>query len=224
MRVINHLLTPSYADVALPEVHAHMTVNFSMNRIIKPTFIVVHYTAGGSAYSTANWCRSPESGVSYHCLIDRDGAILQLVPFHRRAWHAGVSNFENVFDLNSHSIGIAFANWGILERNAAGSLCAWPQGYGAPVASGTPWLRAPHKSRQEDPASLWPYWEAYTGPQLRSFSLLVKVLAEAYPITWIIGHDDCAPGRKVDPGPGFGCLPLLMNDWADHWLSNAWAW
>src|SRR5437868_1114091 len=32
--------------------------------------------------------------VSSHLLIRRDGELVQYVPFHRRAWHAGVSNYR----------------------------------------------------------------------------------------------------------------------------------
>lgn len=32
--------------------------------------------------------------VSAHCLIRRDGEIVQYVPFDKRAWHAGVSNYQ----------------------------------------------------------------------------------------------------------------------------------
>lgn len=34
--------------------------------------------------------------VSSHLLIRRDGEILQFVPFHKRAWHAGESNYQAV--------------------------------------------------------------------------------------------------------------------------------
>jgi AmpD protein len=44
--------------------------------------------------------------VSAHCLIKRDGAILQFVPFDKRAWHAGVSSFQGVSKCNDYSIGI----------------------------------------------------------------------------------------------------------------------
>ena len=44
--------------------------------------------------------------VSAHLLIDREGAITQFVPFHRRAWHAGVSCFDGVEKCNDFSIGI----------------------------------------------------------------------------------------------------------------------
>ncbi|MCB1647803.1 MAG: 1,6-anhydro-N-acetylmuramyl-L-alanine amidase AmpD, partial [Pseudomonadales bacterium] len=44
--------------------------------------------------------------VSSHLLIRRDGAVLQFVPFHRRAWHAGVSEFHGRTACNDYSIGI----------------------------------------------------------------------------------------------------------------------
>lgn len=44
--------------------------------------------------------------VSSHLLIDRLGKIVQFVPFHQRAWHAGVSEFEGRENCNDFSIGI----------------------------------------------------------------------------------------------------------------------
>ena len=44
--------------------------------------------------------------VSSHLLIRRDGAIVQYVPFHKRAWHAGVSCFRGRGVCNDFSIGI----------------------------------------------------------------------------------------------------------------------
>lgn len=44
--------------------------------------------------------------VSSHCLIRRDGQIIQYVPFHLRAWHAGVSSFQGKASCNDYSIGI----------------------------------------------------------------------------------------------------------------------
>ena len=44
--------------------------------------------------------------VSAHVLIRRDGAVTQYVPFHLRAWHAGVSSFEGRAGCNDFSIGI----------------------------------------------------------------------------------------------------------------------
>jgi len=44
--------------------------------------------------------------VSAHFLIRRDGALFQFVPCHRRAWHAGLSNWRGRERCNDFSIGI----------------------------------------------------------------------------------------------------------------------
>jgi len=44
--------------------------------------------------------------VSAHALIRRDGAIIQYVPFNKRAWHAGQSCFQDEENCNDFSIGI----------------------------------------------------------------------------------------------------------------------
>lgn len=44
--------------------------------------------------------------VSAHLFIRRDGALLQFVPLHRRAWHAGQSAYCGRARCNDYSIGI----------------------------------------------------------------------------------------------------------------------
>ncbi|MCW9047812.1 MAG: 1,6-anhydro-N-acetylmuramyl-L-alanine amidase AmpD [Gammaproteobacteria bacterium] len=44
--------------------------------------------------------------VSSHLLIRRDGEIIQYVPFHKRAWHAGASSYCGIEGCNDFSIGI----------------------------------------------------------------------------------------------------------------------
>ena len=44
--------------------------------------------------------------VSAHILIHRTGEILQFVPFHERAWHAGISSYIGRDNCNDYSIGI----------------------------------------------------------------------------------------------------------------------
>jgi AmpD protein len=44
--------------------------------------------------------------VSAHVLIRRDGEVVQFVPFHQRAWHAGPSSFSGRAACNDFSIGI----------------------------------------------------------------------------------------------------------------------
>ncbi|MCL4162998.1 UNVERIFIED_CONTAM: hypothetical protein GTU68_032713 [Idotea baltica] len=44
--------------------------------------------------------------VSSHLLIRRDGELVQYVPFNKRAWHAGVSEYQGRDVCNDFSIGI----------------------------------------------------------------------------------------------------------------------
>lgn len=44
--------------------------------------------------------------VSSHLFIDRQGEITQFVPFNKRAWHAGRSQFEGRDNCNDFSVGI----------------------------------------------------------------------------------------------------------------------
>lgn len=44
--------------------------------------------------------------VSSHVLIRRDGGLVQYVPFHERAWHAGVSCYQGRQACNDFSIGV----------------------------------------------------------------------------------------------------------------------
>jgi len=47
-----------------------------------------------------------EIKVSSHLLIDREGTVKQFVPFNKRAWHAGVSQYKERDCCNDFSIGI----------------------------------------------------------------------------------------------------------------------
>lgn len=52
--------------------------------------------------------------VSAHLLVRRDGELVQYVPFHRRAWHAGRSVYRGRERCNDFSIGIELE--GVDER------------------------------------------------------------------------------------------------------------
>jgi N-acetylmuramoyl-L-alanine amidase len=53
--------------------------------------------------------------VSAHWLIAEDGRLWRLVDERARAWHAGVSAWGDVRDINSRSIGIELANSGPID-------------------------------------------------------------------------------------------------------------
>ena len=74
--------------------------------------LLLHYTGMPSAEEAVARLCDPGSKVSCHYLIHEDGRIVQMVPEERRAWHAGLSNWEGETDVNSRSIGIEIHNPG----------------------------------------------------------------------------------------------------------------
>ena len=57
--------------------------------------------------------------VSSHLLIKRSGELMQFVPFHRRAWHAGASSFQGKVRCNDFSIGIELEGTDTVPYEAA---------------------------------------------------------------------------------------------------------
>ena len=74
--------------------------------------IVLHYTGMKSGEDALARLTDPASDVSSHYLVYEDGRIDQLVPEARRAWHAGLSSWKGVNDINSCSVGIEIVNPG----------------------------------------------------------------------------------------------------------------
>lgn len=72
--------------------------------------IVLHCDASADAQASISWIKSEKSKVSYHTLIDRNGDIYHFVEPNRKAWHAGVSEYEGRKNVNDFSIGLSFAN------------------------------------------------------------------------------------------------------------------
>ena len=62
--------------------------------------------------------------VSAHCLIQRDGALTQFVPFAARAWHAGASRWRERERCNDFSIGVELegTDTGAFEANQYATL------------------------------------------------------------------------------------------------------
>lgn len=74
--------------------------------------IVLHYTGMKSAADALARLTDSISHVSAHYVVDDEGAVYRLVAEERRAWHAGVSYWQGVRDINSASIGIEITNPG----------------------------------------------------------------------------------------------------------------
>ena len=59
-------------------------------------------------------------------------------------------------------------------------------------------MRGVHRNQPE--AS---YWHRYTSEQLAVVEAICAALIQRYGIQHILGHEEIAPSRKVDPGPAF---------------------
>jgi N-acetylmuramoyl-L-alanine amidase len=149
-------------------------------------FLVIHFTSGASAQSSVNYWRTPQAlGASAHIVIDRDGTIYQCRPFNTTCGHSGTTHWKGFDGLNSCSIGIELANAGDNETLAK----KW---------SSLPLVEARHKN-----GGPMKKWEAYPPEQLAACQSVAKALVQRYRLDDIVGHDDIAPDRKVDPGPAF---------------------
>ncbi len=77
--------------------------------------LVLHYTGMPTAESALELLCSPIAEVSAHYFVDEDGAVLQLVPEERRAWHAGASFWAGETDMNSASVGVEIVHPGHID-------------------------------------------------------------------------------------------------------------
>src|SRR5437879_11695149 len=71
--------------------------------------IVIHDTESDTAAAALSWFESPNSGVSAHYVIDRDGTVYRCVPDELRAWHAGSSELGGRTAVNDFLWGIEIA-------------------------------------------------------------------------------------------------------------------
>ena len=203
MRIKNHKLLASTEE----------TIDYkqagSYGKIIKPEFLIIHFTAGRSfERSLSTLTKKRKSGnVSAHLIIGRKGQITQMVPFNRAAWHAGRSAWSyteagedgdlttELVGLNSHSIGIELENFGRLSKKANGDWVT----YFNEVVPDEFVIEAGHKRTPNRIKG----WHTYTSEQLEALEDVSQLIFDRYELLNVIGHEDVAPKRKTDPGPAF---------------------
>jgi len=88
----------------------HPSPNHNVRGSKSVKLIVLHADASPNEKGCLSWIQSSESKVSYHVLIGRDGTVYTCVPYDRRAWHAGKSEWHGEKDVNGISIGVSFSN------------------------------------------------------------------------------------------------------------------
>jgi len=149
----------------------------------------MHYTAGASMESSVSTLSIGPAKASAHFVVGRDGKIAQIGDTDDILWHAGVSEWKEYKGLNRYSIGIELDNPGLLTRRGD-KYTSWfghvyPKSDVIPVKPNTGYI-------------------PYAPEQLDAAIKLAEWLIEQYPsIQEVVGHEDIAPNRKIDPGNGY---------------------
>jgi len=96
------------------KIRVNKSTNFSkkMRSSKDIRFLIIHYTGMQSARVSMDRLKNPNSKVSCHYFINRNGNIYKMVDDNKIAWHAGKSKWKNVRNLNKCSIGIEIQNKG----------------------------------------------------------------------------------------------------------------
>ncbi|MFZ6011276.1 MAG: N-acetylmuramoyl-L-alanine amidase [Bacteroidota bacterium] len=170
-----------------------------------PDTIVIHYTAGRDAETSAKYLADPKVEASAHLVIGRDGTIFQLASFKHITWHAGVSHYQDRKGLNKYSIGIELDNAGPLIKTG-NVYKSWFGG----TYSEDQVVFATHRNENQPR-----YWHTYTEVQISVCEEICRALIEKYGITKILGHEEISVGRKTDPGPAF-----QLDRFREHLLSH----
>ena len=161
--------------------------------VVRPLYLIMHYTAGTSASGAISWLANPEAKASAHLVVDTNGAVTQMVRFNRVAWHAGRSNWGDLEGMNQFSIGIELVNAGKLRR-VAGKWLNWA----GRVIPDPDVVEDTHK-HETSPAG----WQVYPAAQIDAALAIAVALHRTYRFLDVLGHEDISRGRKVDPGPAF---------------------
>jgi len=195
MQIINHKLVGEGIK-HIPSPHH--------SSLVDVRYIIIHYTAGRGLDQTVKTFQSWHKTVSAHLVIGKDGRVVQMVPFDRAAWHAGRSRWGELTGMNKYSIGIELDNYGRLDqvedgyqtwfgvRVDPGSVVQIVHQFGGPMCG----------------------WESYPDEQIDKLVHICAMLYYDYHVIEILGHDDIAPGRKLDPGPAFPMKRFKTSVWS----------
>ncbi len=95
------------------QIHPRYSLNFNSRPGLEGvSVLVMHYTGMQTAEEALLRLCDPVAEVSAHYVVDEDGSVYQLVEEEMRAWHAGVSSWCGVENINDISIGIEIVNPG----------------------------------------------------------------------------------------------------------------
>nr|WP_321462706.1 N-acetylmuramoyl-L-alanine amidase [uncultured Cohaesibacter sp.] len=163
-----------------------------------PRGIILHDTAGRLDKGNAvNWFLRPEAKASAHLTVERDGSVTQQVAFNRCAWHAGKSSYHGERGVNQFAFGIEMVNLGKCNKLRDGSIQPWFKGDYRDGTDGLHFAFAATRAHGKG------WWLDYTAAQIRTVSAICQALIGKYDLSFIAGHWEISPGRKIDPNPLF---------------------
>ena len=81
-------------------------------RALPVTMLVLHYTGMETGKAAIDRLADQQAKVSAHYVVEEDGTLIAMVDEQKRAWHAGLSYWRGITDVNSASIGIEIVNGG----------------------------------------------------------------------------------------------------------------
>ena len=190
--------------------------------------LVLHYTGMPTAEGALERLCDPAAKVSAHYTIDEDGTVYRHVAEEKRAWHAGVSFWAGVRDINDRSIGIELVNPGhefgyrpfpAAQIDALIPLCrgilarhAIPPRHVLGHADVAP-------ARKEDPGELFP-WQALGAAGIGLWPTPAPDADPAWPAVardlGFVGYD-IGSGDPADPA-----LRLALVAFQRHWRQRLW--
>lgn len=197
--------------------------------------LILHYTGMQTAQAAIDRLCDSTSQVSSHYVVDEDGAIFNLVPEQRRAWHAGMSFWRGHKALNARSIGIEIVNpgheWGyrafpVLQMAAVCDLCLGVLARHPIPARNVVGHSDVAPDRKQDPGEKFG-WEALAQNGVGLWPEGIPDLGTGAPVRDAIGLRDVrlalteigydvAPGGPLDPA-----LSIVLRGFQRHWRPEA---
>ncbi|WP_375326420.1 N-acetylmuramoyl-L-alanine amidase [Candidatus Tisiphia endosymbiont of Nemotelus uliginosus] len=162
-------------------------------------YLIMHYTVDDFALSVDKFTANVDTGrTSAHFIITEEseevkgGQLLQVVPDDMRAWHSGVSRWQQDKNLNAISLGIEHVNKGFTEGEEHAQIA---------------------QNRQYYP---------FDEEQIHTSGIISKAIVSQYNILpqHVLGHEDITPGRKFDPGPLFPWAKFYQSYGVGAWLDD----
>lgn len=163
--------------------------------------LVVHYTVSGRSADNAKGVLKYLADNGLGCMVmDEDGIIYVAENFdfmHDVAWHAGSSSYGGLTGLSRYCLGMEICNWGKLTPESKKRAKTMRKSTGRDnIVAGE---YEPYTAAQEEALIAFILWYAQQSPD--------------FSIDFVIGHDECAPGRKTDPGAS---LSMSMPEFRAH--------